>query len=78
MAQLTYNSITFSNVDNTTPLVGVVNKYTIAGNLSNNVPNIVKYEAEKNKPFINAIDIDWNGMVLGDKTINTIGELLSA
>ena len=32
MAQLTYNSITFSNVDNTTPLVGVVNKYTIAGN----------------------------------------------
>ncbi len=27
--------------------------------------------------IINAVDIDWNGMVLGDKTINTTGELLS-
>ncbi|MBR2016909.1 MAG: hypothetical protein IKA00_06390 [Prevotella sp.] len=26
---------------------------------------------------INALEIDWNGMVLGDKTINTTGELLS-
>lgn len=25
----------------------------------------------------NAVEIDWNGMVLGDKTINTTGELLS-
>ena len=64
MAQLIYNSITFSNVDNTTPLVGVVNKYTIAGNLSNNVPNITKYESGKNKPFINVIDVDWNGAQL--------------
>ena len=47
MAQLTYNSITFSNVDNTTPIFGVVNKYTIAGNLTNNVHNITKYEAGK-------------------------------
>lgn len=64
MAQLTYNSITFSNVDNTTPLVGVVNKYTISDNLSNNVPNITRYEAGKNKPFINVIDVDWNGAQL--------------
>ena len=26
---------------------------------------------------INAIDIDWNGAQLGDKEINTTGELLS-
>ena len=64
MAQLTYNSIIFSNVNNTIPLVGTINKYTISGNLSNNVPNIAKYEAGKNKPFINAIDIDWNGAQL--------------
>ena len=75
MAQLTYNSIIFSNVNNTTPLVGTINKYTISGNLSNNVPNIAKYEAGKNKPFINAIDIDWNGIVLGDKTINTTSDI---
>ena len=28
-------------------------------------------------PLINAIEIDWNGAQLGDKEINTTGELLS-
>ena len=28
-------------------------------------------------PVINAIEIDWNGAQLGDKEINTTGELLS-
>ena len=27
--------------------------------------------------IVNAVEIDWNGMVLGDKTINTTDELLS-
>ncbi len=27
--------------------------------------------------IINAVDIDWNGAQLGDKEINTTGELLS-
>lgn len=58
MSELTYNSITFSNVDTTTTMTGVFSKFSISGNLTNNVPNIAKYEAGKNKPFINAIDID--------------------
>ena len=28
-------------------------------------------------PFVNAVEIDWNGAQLGDKEINTTGELLS-
>ena len=27
--------------------------------------------------FVNAVEIDWNGAQLGDKEINTTGELLS-
>ena len=29
------------------------------------------------EPVINAVEIDWNGAQLGDKEINTTGELLS-
>lgn len=29
------------------------------------------------EPFVNAVEIDWNGAQLGDKEINTTGELLS-
>ena len=29
------------------------------------------------KYFVNAVEIDWNGAQLGDKEINTTGELLS-
>ena len=64
MGQLTYNHIIFSNVDTTNTMTGVFSKFTISGNLSNNVPNITKYEAGKNKPFINVIDVDWNGAQL--------------
>lgn len=32
---------------------------------------------EENGGVINATQIDWNGAQLGDKEINTIGELLS-
>ena len=28
-------------------------------------------------PFVNAVEIDWNGAQLGDKTLNTTGEVLS-
>ena len=28
-------------------------------------------------PLINAVEIDWNGAQLGDKTLNTTGEMLS-
>ena len=29
------------------------------------------------QPFVNAVEIDWNGAQLGTTTINTTGELLS-
>ena len=30
------------------------------------------------KPFVNAVEIDWNGAVVGEnKTLNTTGEVLS-
>lgn len=29
------------------------------------------------EPFVNAVEIDWNGAQLGATTINTTGELLS-
>ena len=34
-------------------------------------------ELEDIVPVVNAVEIDWNGAQLGDKEINTTGELLS-
>ena len=34
-------------------------------------------ELEDFVPVVNAVEIDWNGAQLGDKEINTTGELLS-
>lgn len=76
MGQLTYNNIVFSNVDTTNTMSGVFSKITISGNLSNNVPNIAKYEAGKNKLLVNAIDIDWNGAQIAGTTVNTTDQLL--
>lgn len=35
-------------------------------------------EFVNNYGAVQSLNINWNGMVLGDKTINTTGELLSA
>ena len=60
------NNINFTNVKETTVPVGGVVAVRGAQGVDLEFGGV-----------INAIDIDWNGMVLGDKTINTTGELLS-
>lgn len=88
MAELTINNIKFSNINTNQKVTGnsfknVKTAFTTDG----------KFDADKlnekiklvesgtvdwaNFGFVNAVEIDWNGMVLGDKTINTTGELLS-
>lgn len=34
-------------------------------------------DSENGSPIVNAVNIDWNGAVLGGTTINTTGDLLS-
>ena len=69
----TYNGITFSNVSKG---VGLSNKYGNSKNGDFTFENSNVYE-DGIQPFINVVEIDWNGAQLGDKEINTTGELLS-
>ena len=39
--------------------------------------NRTDFELDDIVPVVNAVEIDWNGAQLGDKEINTTGELLS-
>ncbi len=65
----TTNGITFSTITVGSQLE---DKY---GNGNN---GDFKFAAQKGvQPFVNAVEIDWNGAQLGDKEINTTGELLS-
>ena len=69
----TYNGITFSNVSKG---VGLSNKY---GNINNGdftSENSSVYE-DGIKPFVNAVEIDWNGANLGSYIINSTAQLLS-
>ena len=66
MSNYTDNNILFSNVkDISVPVSGAVGVRGVQG-----------VDPEWGG-IINAIDIDWNGAQLGDKEINTTGELLS-
>jgi len=57
--------------------LGIAGKKTLKfGNANNG--DFADAAADGVEKFVNAVEIDWNGMVLGDKTINTTGELLSA
>lgn len=68
MATLNQNGITFNNINFTdyTFVDSVVSKDSAA-----------KIAAGKGSYITNAVTIAWNGMVLGDKTLNTTGEALS-
>ena len=67
----TNNGITFSNI---TVGSSLEDKY---GNGNN---GNFKFAAQKGiQPFVNAVEIDWNGAVVGEnKTLNTTGEVLSS
>ena len=67
MATVNQNEISFGNVEKGTGMTG---KF---GNSSNKFLS----STANVQPFINAVEIDWNGAQLGDKEINTTGELLS-
>ena len=70
----TYNGITFSNITSGRPLGG---KYGNANNDDFTFENSNVYQAAI-QPFVNAVEIDWNGAVVGEnKTLNTTGEVLS-
>lgn len=84
MASIQLNNITFSNVDITNTVTGVGTKYVLAnivdGNGKYDITKVENGAALNNPeyfPFVNAIDIDWNGAQLTDNiTINTTGQLL--
>ena len=66
MAQYTdtVNNIVYNNVSSGTKVSKLTNGAT-------------DLELEDIVPVVNAVEIDWNGAQLGDKEINTTGELLS-
>lgn len=67
MATVNQNEILFGSVEKGT---GLPSKYGHSGNkFLSSTANV--------QPFINAVEIDWNGAQLGTTTINTTGELLS-
>lgn len=79
MAKLTYtdNGIIFGDIKTighkTGGFAGKAN-YTVDGSNANSLKG---GEIDTAIQSFNAIDIDWNGAQLGDKEINTTGELLS-
>lgn len=80
MAKLTYilNGIQFTDIKVPMHLSGGVvskAKYTSGGTTASTLKGGV---IDGIFQTLNAVEIDWNGMVLGDKTINTTGELFSA
>lgn len=89
MAELTIHNIKFSDINTSQKVISNTFKNTKSQFVTNNLVDTTKISnimnavdngntEWSNMAFINAIDIDWNGMVLGDKTINTTGELFSA
>ena len=68
----TFNEITFSNVSKG---IGLPNKYGNRNNGDFTRENSNVYE-DGIKPFVNAIEIDWNGAGIANTTVNTTGELL--
>lgn len=79
MAKLTYtdNGIIFGDIKTighkTGGFAGKAN-YTVDGSNANSLKG---GEIDTAIQSFNAIDIDWNGAQLGDKEIDTTGELLS-
>lgn len=79
MANLTYtdNGIKFGDIKTighaSGSFAGKAN-YTVNGSNANSLKG---GEIDTAIQSFNAIDIDWNGAQLGDKEINTTGELLS-
>ncbi|MBR6593331.1 MAG: hypothetical protein IKK81_12050 [Prevotella sp.] len=79
MANLTYNNngISFNNVTSTNTSGGTfIGKPKIFNGDDKDIDQATLSEYGL-VPIVQALQIDWNGMVLGDKTINTTGELLS-
>ena len=66
----TSNNITFNDVKQTSMGWGALMGRTANGDFSD-------AEDDGVEPFVNAVEIDWNGAKLGTTTINTTGQLLS-
>ena len=88
MGELVINNVNFSNINTTQSVGGKGGKYTRTSFVTNNkidttkITNVMTAVSNgntqwSNMAFVNAIDIDWNGAQLGDKTLNTTGEVLS-
>ena len=76
MGQFILNGIQFT-ADNTS-LSTAGKKTSKFGNYSNAGFSQTIIDKAGVKPFINAVEIDWNGAVVGEnKTLNTTGEVLS-
>lgn len=76
----TYNgsNIQFNSVNvNVLPRTKSIGNKDIVDATSEDLTDIAAENGGKLPSTVNAVEINWNGMVLGDKTINTTGELLS-
>ena len=67
MSTYTNNGITFDTVGKGS---GLPSKYSYDYN------DFSKSPISEVKPFINAVELDWNGTKIDDLTVNTTGELL--
>ena len=76
MGQFILDGIQFT-ADNST--LSAAGKKTVKfGNTNNGIFLQAAIDKGGVKPFVNAVEIDWNGAVVGEnKTLNTTGELLS-
>lgn len=79
---ITQNDILFSNITQPGSQTGNRRsnaKYTKKdGSALPTRPGTEDIEIGQTTPFINVIDVDWNGAVVGEnKTLNTTGEVLS-
>ena len=73
MSQFLLNGIQFTADNSTLKTAGA--KTVKFGNVENG--DFADAATDGVVPFVNAVEIDWNGAQLGDKEINTTGELLS-
>ena len=73
-SNITFNSVPTSNFMQVGQLLSHPD---LSGATDADLADIAADNGEKLPSKVNAVEIDWNGAQLGDKEINTTGELLS-
>ena len=78
---VTINNIEFKNIsglDKQSSKAAFVNKTGVSSTVFTNMaPSSTPEQYISRYALVNGLQIDWNGAQLGDKTLNTTGEVLS-